>query len=138
MIIIFSCCNNMKILWSGFPCLCQIIKFLSEPLWLSGYVFRHELPNYIQCSNLGAIRHEMTLNNSLTAVCLGSSGRCVLIMCDVYWPLWVVSAYEKLSRGALCQGGLLSRAIVRNSCRKNIGLSKLSPDSTLYHKGGFE
>ncbi len=33
----------------------------------------------VLCSNLGAIRHIMTLDKSLTAVCLGSHGRCILI-----------------------------------------------------------
>ncbi len=37
-------------------------------------------------------------------------------------------------RGTLRQAGLLSRAIASDSCRENIGLSKLSPDSTLYCK----
>jgi hypothetical protein len=37
-------------------------------------------------------------------------------------------------RGALRQTSLRSRATARNSCRKNIRLSKLSPDSTLYCK----
>ncbi len=32
------------------------------------------------------------------------------------------------------QAGLLSRAAASNICRKNIGLSKMSPNSTLYHK----
>jgi hypothetical protein len=32
------------------------------------------------------------------------------------------------------QAGLLSRATASNNCRKNIGLSKLSPDSNLYLK----
>ncbi len=36
-----------------------------------------------------------------------------------------------MSRGTLCQAGLLPRATANNSCRKNIGLSKLSQDSTL-------
>ncbi len=39
-----------------------------------------------------------------------------------------------MSGGTLRQAGLLCRAIASNSYRKNIGLSKLSPDSTLYRK----
>jgi hypothetical protein len=39
-----------------------------------------------------------------------------------------------LSGGTLRQAGLLSRATASNSCRKNIRLSKLPPDSTLYRK----
>ncbi len=31
----------------------------------------------------------------------------------------------------------ISRATASNSCRKNIGLSKLSPHSTLYRKAGY-
>jgi hypothetical protein len=38
-----------------------------------------------------------------------------------------------LRGGTLRQAGLLSRATASDSWRKNIGLSKLSPDSTLYH-----
>jgi len=66
------------------------------------------VPNVkVLCPNLGVIRHGMILDKSLKVVCLGSSG------------------------GTLDQTGLLSTATARN---KNIGLSKLSPDSTLYHK----
>ncbi len=36
--------------------------------------------------------------------------------------------------GALCQADLLFTTTVSNSCKKNIGLSKLSPDSSLYRK----
>ncbi len=32
----------------------------------------------VRYSNLGATGHEMTLDKSLTAVCLGSLGRCIL------------------------------------------------------------
>jgi hypothetical protein len=65
-------------------------------------------------SNHGATRHRMTLGQSLTAVCLGSPGRCILIICDIHRPS--VQSY---------------------SCREDIRLSKLSPDSTLYHKAGY-
>jgi len=37
-----------------------------------------------------------------------------------------------LSGRTLRQAGLLSRATARNNCTKNIGLSKSSPDSTVY------
>ncbi len=37
-----------------------------------------------------------------------------------------------MSRGTLLQAGLLSGTTASNSCRKNIGLTKLSADSTLY------
>ncbi len=89
------------------------------------------------CWNLGTTRHRMTLDQSRTAVCLGSPGRCILITCDIHWPLWLVSAYGEikwLSGGTLHQAGLVSKATASNSCRKNIGLKKLSPDSTLYRK----
>jgi hypothetical protein len=59
--------------------------------------------------NLGATRHRMTFDKSLMTVCLGSP------------------------RETLCQ----PRAPASNSCRKNIGLSKLSPDSILYRKVGY-
>ncbi len=39
-----------------------------------------------------------------------------------------------MSGGTLRQAGLLSRATASNSCRKNIGLTTLSPDSALYRK----
>jgi hypothetical protein len=39
---------------------------------------------------------------------------------------------QRLSEGTLYQAGLLSRATASNSCRKNIGLTKLPPNSTLY------
>jgi hypothetical protein len=74
----------------------------------------------VRCSNRGATRYRMTLNNSGMTVCLGSPN-------DAHW----------LSGGTLRQVGLLSRATASNSCRKNIGLSKLSPDSTLYRKAFF-
>jgi hypothetical protein len=61
----------------------------------------------VLCPNLGAIRYGLILDKSLTVVCLGSPG------------------------GTLDQTGLLSTATAKN---KNIGLSKLSPDSTRYRK----
>jgi hypothetical protein len=82
-------------------------------------------------------RHGMTLDKSLTAVYLGSLGRCILITCDIHRPLWLVNVYgelKRLSGGTLCQTGRLSWSAASNSCRKNIGLSKLSPNSTLYRK----
>ncbi len=89
------------------------------------------------CLNLGAIRQRMTLNKSLTAVCLESPGRCKLIMCDIHRPLWLVSVYveiRSLSGGTLRQVGFLSRAAARNTFRKTIGLWKLSPDRVLHYK----
>jgi hypothetical protein len=59
----------------------------------------------VLCSNIGATRYRMTLGRSLTAVCLGSS------------------------RGTPRQDGLLFRATASSGCMKNIGLSKLSPNS---------
>ncbi len=103
-------------------------------LWLSGCLARTAK---VLCSNFGATRHGMTLEKSLTAVCLGSPGRCILITCNIRWPLRLVSVYEDpkwLSGGTLFQVCLLSRATTSNSCRKNIGLSKLFPASTLYRK----
>ncbi len=91
----------------------------------------------VLCSNLRGTRHRMTLDKSLTAVCLGSSGRCILITCDIHWLLWLVGVYEKvkrLNRGILRQAGFLSRATTSNSCRKNIRLTKLSSDRTVYRK----
>ncbi len=90
--------------------------------------------------SLFANRHRMNLEKSLTAVCLESPGRCILSTCDIHRPLWLVSVYGELkwlSRGNLCQADILSGATASNSCRKNIGLSKLSVDSTLYQKAGF-
>jgi hypothetical protein len=94
----------------------------------------------VPCSNFGATRHRMTLDKSLTAVFLGSPGRCILIMCDIHRPLWLVSVHGEckwLSGETLRPADLLSRATAGNRCRKNIGLSKLSPDSTLYAKAGY-
>jgi hypothetical protein len=91
-------------------------------------------------SNLGTTRHRIIFNKSLTAVCLGSSGQCILVTCDIHRPLWLVSAYGELkwlSGGTLRQGDLLSRATASIGCRKNIGLSKLCPDSTLYRKAVY-
>jgi len=51
--------------------------------------------------------------------------------------MWLVSVYgelKRLSERTLSQAGLLSRATASNSCREDIGLTKLSPDSTLYRK----
>jgi hypothetical protein len=93
--------------------------------------------NKVLCSNFDTARHRMTLDKSLTAVCLGSAGRCILITCDIHRALWLVSVYGDLtwlSGGTLRQASLLFRATDRDSCRKNIELSKLSPDSTLYRK----
>ncbi len=67
----------------------------------------------VLCSNLGAHRHRMTLDKSLTPVCLRSPGR------------------------TLRQAGLLFRVTASNSCSKNIGLSKLFLDSTVYRKSGY-
>jgi hypothetical protein len=44
---------------------------------------------------------------------------------------WLVSVYEELK---WLSGGTLPRDIASISCTENIGLSKLSPDSTLYRK----
>jgi hypothetical protein len=69
----------------------------------------------VLCSNLGAIRHTSALLASM----------------------WLVSVYGELkwlSEGTLRQAGLLSRATASKSCRENIGLSKLSSNSTLYLK----
>jgi hypothetical protein len=90
----------------------------------------------VLCSNLRATRYRMILDKLLTAVCLGSPGRCILITCDIHRSLWLVSVYDELkwlSGEFLGQVGLLSGASASNSCRKKIGLSKLSPNSTLYH-----
>jgi hypothetical protein len=84
--------------------------------------------------------HRMTLDNSLTTVCLGSPGRYILITCDIHRSLWLASVYGELkwlSGGTLSHGGLLSRATASNNCKKNIGVSKQSPDSTLYRKTGY-
>jgi len=43
----------------------------------------------VVCSNFGATRHWMILHKSLTAIRLGSSGRCILITCDIRQPLWL-------------------------------------------------
>jgi hypothetical protein len=85
-------------------------------------------------------RHRMTSDKSLTTVYLGSAGRCILIMFNIHRSLWLVSMHGELkwlSGGTSRQAGLLSRATGSNSCRKNIRLSKLSPDRTLYRKAGY-
>jgi hypothetical protein len=66
--------------------------------------------NKVLCWKIGATRHWMTLDKSLTAVGLGSLGR------------------------TLRQAGLLSRATASNSCRENIGLLQLSSDSAYIAK----
>jgi len=45
-------------------------------------------------ATLCATRHRMTLDKSLTAVCLG---RCILIMCDIHRLLWLVVVVGKIS-----------------------------------------
>jgi hypothetical protein len=90
--------------------------------------------------DLGATRHRMAWEKSLTGVGLGLPGRCILITWDIQRLLLLVIVCRELkglSGGTLRQAGLLSRTIANNSCRKNIGLSKLSPDSTLYRKVGY-
>jgi hypothetical protein len=52
--------------------------------------------NKALCLNLGATRHRMTLDKSLTAICLGLPGRCILITCDILRLLWLVSVYGEL------------------------------------------
>ncbi len=47
---------------------------------MSDSVVWHILPKY-------CVR---TLDKSLTAVCLGSPGRCILITCDIHRSLWLV------------------------------------------------
>ncbi len=94
----------------------------------------------VLCSNLGATRYRMTLDKSLMTVCFGSLRQCILITCDIHPPVLVASQYgwgaqviEKRN-SALRQAGLLFRVTASNSCRKTIGLSKLSLDRTLYRK----
>ncbi len=55
----------------------------------------------------------------------------ILIMCDIHRRLRVISMYGKfmwLSWRTLDQAGLLSSTTASNTCTKNIGLSKLSPE----------
>jgi hypothetical protein len=95
----------------------------------------------VLCLNLDAIRHGITLDRSLTAICLGSPVRSHT---DYEWhipavvaSMRLVSIYEKrnwLSGTTLRQTGLQSRATASSSCMKNIELPKLSQDSTLYRK----
>jgi hypothetical protein len=83
--------------------------------------------------------------NGLGQVANGCLSRIIRKMhTDYVWhtpafvaSMWWVSVYGELkwlSGGTLCQADLLSGATASNSFRKNIGLSKLSPDSTLYRK----
>jgi hypothetical protein len=51
---------------------------------------------WLYCLDLSATRHPMILDKSLTAVCLGSPRRCILITSDIYRPLWLASVYEEL------------------------------------------
>ncbi len=57
---------------------------------------------------------------------------------DYVWHTpWLVSVYGEfkwLTRNTLHRADLLYKATASNSCRKNIGLSKLPPDSTVYCK----
>jgi hypothetical protein len=72
-----------------------------------GWVILHVLPKYgVRTSP--PLRHRMTLDKTLTAVCLGSPGRCILITCDIYRRLWLVSVYGEFkwsSGGTLRQAG---------------------------------
>jgi len=52
------------------------------------------------CSNLGTTRHGMTLEKSLTVVCLGSSGRCIGIKFDIHRPLCLVCGHSVCTRSS--------------------------------------
>jgi hypothetical protein len=87
-------------------------------------------------STMSECRRQQT-DKSLAAVCLGSPGRCIMVMCDIHQLLWLVGVYAELkwlSGRTPRRVDLLSRATAINNFRKDIGLSKLSLDSTLYHK----
>jgi hypothetical protein len=92
---------------------------------------------YYQGNVFESRRHQIcSVDKSLTAVCLGSITRTMHM--DYVWhtPTLVISQCVRgwLNERTLCQVGLFSRATASNNCRKDIGLSKLSVDSTLYCK----
>jgi hypothetical protein len=78
--------------------------------------------NKVICSNLTANRHRMNLDKSLTTVCLGSPGQCILIMCDIHRPLCTGSSSDWAEE----LWARLSGATTSNNCRTTIGLLKLS------------
>jgi hypothetical protein len=47
-------------------------------------------------SNLGVTGHRMILDSSLTTVCLGLPGRCILITYDIHQLLWLISMFGEL------------------------------------------
>jgi len=71
------------------------------------------------------IRHRMTLDKSLDFCSLGSPRSLDMSRTSRFWSR---------SRRDRDHFGLLSRATASNSRRKNIELSKISPDSNLYSK----
>ncbi len=59
------------------------------------------------------LKLEFNWTKSLTVICLGLSGRYILITCDIHWSLWLVSVYRELqwlNEGNLRRTSLLSRA----------------------------
>jgi hypothetical protein len=76
--------------------------------------------NKVLCWNLGTNRHRMTLDTSLTAVRLGSPGRCILMTCDIHRPLWLVDMYEELYvRPVFCPQLQLVTVIGKISGKRN-------------------
>jgi hypothetical protein len=97
---------------------------------------------YHQSTVLEPRRHQ-TWNDlgQVTSSCLSLITRTMHT--DYVWhtPTLVASQFgwelKWLSGGTLRQAGFLSRATASNSCRKNMGLSKLSLDSILCRKVGY-
>ena len=101
------------------------------------------MAEWLSYSNTGTTRHRMTLNKSVTTVCLGSLGQCILVTCDIHQSLWLVSVYGKLKRFSgrlLYQADHLSRVTTSNSCREKISgfrnYLQTAPYTARYSKGG--
>jgi hypothetical protein len=97
---------------------------------------------YYQSPVFESRRHQTSNDlGQVTNVCLSRITRTMHT--DYVWhtPTLVVSQCVRelkwSSLWTLRQAGLLSRVTASNSCKKNIGLSKLSPDSTLYRKAEY-
>jgi hypothetical protein len=88
-------------------------------------------------SNLSATRDRMVLDKSLMAACLGSSRA---VHTDYVWhtPALMVSQSIRGAQVIEWRNYASDRPSVKitgsNSCRKNIGLSTLSLDNSLYRK----
>jgi hypothetical protein len=88
----------------------------------------------ILCLNLDATRHGMTFGQ-VTNGCLSQITRKIHTDYLVHTPGLLVSQCVRDAQVIeRMNSGLLSRATASNSCRENIGLSKLTSGSTLNSK----